>query len=169
MAKQDPTPRIIFTDLIEDDKPQAMAWVKGNALAPYLSGLVKVYETHYGGMLVNAEIFGLLDITFLGSTNFYGMHIHQNGDCSNNFQNTGDHYNPSNASHPNHSGDLLPLLSNQGYSWTAFYDKRFSLPEILGRSVVIHQHSDDFSTQPSGNSGEKIGCGVIRRTNRQRK
>ena len=41
MAKQDPTPRIIFTDLIEDDKPQAMAWVKGNALAPYLSGLVK--------------------------------------------------------------------------------------------------------------------------------
>lgn len=167
MAKQEPTPRIVFADLVEDNKPQAMAWVRGGALAPQLSGLVKFYETPYGGVLVEAEVFGLPDIMISGSTNFYGMHIHQNGDCSNDFQNTGEHYNPSGGLHPNHAGDLLPLFSNQGYAWMAFYDKRFSIPEILGRSVVIHQQADDFTTQPSGNSGAKIGCGVIRMTDKR--
>ena len=64
--------------------------------------------------------------------------------------------------HPQHSGDLIPLMGNQGYAWTAFYDKRITIPEIIGRSVVIHAMPDDFMTQPSGNSGMKIGCGIIR-------
>ena len=80
--------------------------------------------------------------------------IHENGDCTNNFQNTGGHFNPSGVNHPQHAGDLLPLFSNQGYAWIAFYDKRFTIPQILGKSVVVHQMSDDFHTQPSGNSGE---------------
>lgn len=46
----------------------------------------------------------------------------------------------------------------------AFYDKRFKIEEILGRSVVIHAMPDDFKTQPSGDSGMKIGCGVIRKS-----
>ncbi|MEI3338857.1 MAG: superoxide dismutase family protein [Eubacterium sp.] len=45
---------------------------------------------------------------------------------------------------------------------TAFYTTKLSIPELIGKSVVIHGHPDDFTTQPSGNSGEKIGCGVIR-------
>ena len=57
---------------------------------------------------------------------------------------------------------MIPLMGNQGYAWLAFYDKRFSIPEILGRSVIIHAMPDDFRTQPSGDAGEKIGCGVIR-------
>ena len=57
---------------------------------------------------------------------------------------------------------MIPLFANQGYAWCAFYDKRIALPEIMGRSVVVHAMPDDFVTQPSGNSGEKIGCGVIR-------
>ena len=40
--------------------------------------------------------------------------------------------------------------------------KRITIPEIIGRSVVIHAMPDDFMTQPSGNSGMKIGCGIIR-------
>ncbi len=44
----------------------------------------------------------------------------------------------------------------------SFYDKRFSIEDILDRSVVIHQNPDDFKTQPSGNSGAMIACGVIR-------
>lgn len=53
-------------------------------------------------------------------------------------------------------------MGNQGYAWTVFYDKRVTIQDIVGRSVVIHAMPDDFMTQPSGNSGAKIGCGVIR-------
>lgn len=160
--KSNPTPRDIFSELLEDNEPQAMAWVTGSSFAPSLSGLVKFYETPYGGVLIEAEFFGLPNVALPGSTAFYAMHIHQAGNCSGNFQYTGDHYNPSNMLHPNHAGDLLPLFSNQGYAWLSFYDKRFTIPEIIGRSVIIHQNPDDFTSQPSGNSGEKIGCGVIR-------
>ena len=168
MAKQDPTPRITFTELLEDNEPEAMAWVTGSTLAPQLSGLVKFYETPYGGVLVEAEFFGLPNVTIHGSSQFYAMHIHENGDCSDHFMNAGDHYNPTQMLHPQHSGDALPLLANQGYAWLAFYDKRFTIPEIIGRSVIIHQNPDDFVSQPAGNSGARIGCGIIRLVNRKK-
>lgn len=163
---QDPTPRLTFLYLLQTNRPQAMAWVRGNSLAPSLSGLVKFFDTPYGGVLIEAEVFGLPNIDTRASSDFYAMHIHENGDCSQNFTRTGGHYNPTGAPHPEHAGDMLPLLANQGYAWLSFYDKLFTIPEILGRSVIIHQKPDDFSTQPAGNSGEKIGCGVIRAAGR---
>lgn len=90
------------------------------------------------------------------------MHIHELGNCSDDFQKTGLHYNPQNSPHPYHGGDLLPLISNYGYAWSTFFDDRFSIEDILDRSVVIHSQRDDFTTQPSGDSGTKIACGVIR-------
>lgn len=157
-----PTPRLAFVQQLSENRPQAMAWVRGNAANPRLSGLVKFYDTPFGGILVEAEVFGLPNITTPGSSNFYAMHIHQFGDCSENFIHTGDHYNPGSTLHPQHAGDMAPLLGNQGYAWTAFYDKRYRISDIINRSVIIHAHPDDFVTQPSGNSGEKIGCGLIR-------
>lgn len=155
------TPRMTFSDLLEDNEPAALAWVTGDNAAPRLSGLVKFYNTPYGGVLIEAEIFGLPDIGIPGSSDFYAMHIHENGDCSAGFTRTGDHYNPSGSPHPSHAGDMPPLLANQGYAWLAFYDKRFSVKDIIGRSVVIHSRRDDFTSQPSGDAGAKIGCGVI--------
>lgn len=155
------TPRTAFSSLLQTNKPQAIAKVQGNNQYPQLSGLVKFYTAPYGGIIIESEIFGLPDITTPMSSDFYAMHIHEYGDCSNAFQNTGNHYNPSNQLHPFHAGDLLPLLSNQGYAWSAFVDMRFSLNEVIGRSVIIHSQRDDFVTQPSGDSGSKIACGVI--------
>lgn len=155
------TPRISFISLLEHNFPQAVAWVTGNHANPQLSGLVKFYRTTYDGVLVEAEVFGLPNINNRHSTDFYAMHIHENGDCSNQFANTGNHYNPTNMPHPDHIGDLLPLMGNQGYAWCAFFDRRLRINDIIGRSVIIHSHRDDFSTQPSGDSGDKIGCGVI--------
>lgn len=160
---QSPTPRLAFVQLLEDNRPQATAWVRGGHAYPQISGLVKFYDTPYGGILVEAEVFGLPNSAVQGATSFYAMHIHQNGDCSDNFTRTGEHYNPTMQPHPEHAGDLLPLMGNQGYAWGAFYDKRFRVKDILDRSVVIHSQRDDFTTQPSGNSGEKIACGVIRK------
>lgn len=155
------TPGLTFTHLLSGNRPQAIAWVRGGDAYPDISGLVKFYDTPYGGILVEAEVFGLPDISQPGSSDFYAMHIHEFGDCSQNFTKVGGHYNPQHTLHPQHAGDLLPLLSSQGYAWSAFYDKRFLVKDILGRSVIIHAHRDDFTTQPSGDSGAMIACGTI--------
>ena len=157
------TPRHTFTYLLKNTPPSATAWVRGSAEAPELSGLVKFYDTPYGGVLVEAEVFGLPNVNTQNSTNFYAMHIHNGSSCQDNFAHIGGHFNPAGQPHPGHAGDLVPLLGNQGYAWMAFYDKRFDIREIVGKFVVIHEHPDDFTTQPSGNSGRMIGCGEIRR------
>ncbi len=164
MYRNQITPRINFIQLLSYERPDAAAWITGNAEYPRLSGLVKFYRTSYDGILVEAEVFNLPNIDEQGSSNFYAMHIHDSGDCSDNFGHTGNHYDPGQAPHPDHAGDLLPLMGNQGYAWSVFYDKRFTLDEIIGRSVIIHSGRDDFTSQPSGDSGTKIGCGVITRT-----
>lgn len=156
------TPRLTFAQILEKNKPQAIAWVTGDSVRPTISGLVKFFETPYGGVLIEAEVFGLPDIEKQDSSDFYAMHIHTDGNCSHRFMDTGDHYNPTGQPHPYHAGDLLPLFSNQGYAWLSFYDKRFTISDIIGRSLIIHARPDDFKTQPSGDSGEKIACGVIR-------
>ena len=82
------TPGITFTQLLQYDRPQAMAWVTGNAANPQLSGLVKFYQTFYDGVLVEAEFFGLPNIEKAKAGSFYAMHIHQFGDCSGDFSKT---------------------------------------------------------------------------------
>lgn len=96
---------------------------------------------------------------------FYGFHIHEGASCtgkqSDSFANTGGHYNPGNKSHPQHAGDLPPLLSDAGEAWMSVYTSRFFPEDVIGKTVVIHDRPDDFHTQPSGDSGEKIACGKI--------
>ncbi len=157
-----PAPSENFLYLLNQGEPKAIAWIQGNAANPDLAGSVKFYETPYGGVLIEAEIYGLPNISAWGSSDFYAMHIHESGNCTRPFGQTGNHYNPRQAAHPQHAGDMPPLLGNQGYAYQIFYDKRFQISEIIGRSVIIHSHADDFTTQPSGNSGDKIGCGTIR-------
>ena len=94
------TPRIDFTELLSQNSPDAAAWINGNAQNPGLSGMVKFYRTIYGGVLIEAEIFGLPNAGLPGSSNFYAMHIHESGDCSDDFDHTGMHYNPKVQSIP---------------------------------------------------------------------
>lgn len=62
---------------------------------------------------------------------------------------------------PYHAGDLPPIISCDGYFWMCVYIEQLALADILGCSVVVHAKADDFTSQPSGNSGDKIACGVI--------
>lgn len=146
--------------------PQAYACVRGNPDHPELSGVVKFYPLGIG-VLVTADFSGLPNDAAPCAVNIFAMHIHQTGDCSGNhedcFANVGGHYNPGNCPHPAHAGDLLPLMASDGFAWYAFSTTRFSIEEIINRAVIVHAKPDDFTTQPSGNSGAKIGCGVIRR------
>ena len=161
MPNYDITPGTAFKQLLLHNHPGAIAWVSGSEQYPGLSGAVRFYHTTYGGVLVEAEIFGLPNSNLPGSSSFDAMHIHDSGDCSDHFSHTGLHYNPQNALHPDHAGDMPPLLGNQGYAFSVFYDKRYTIQEIIGRSVIIHEKPDDFTSQPAGNAGDKIACGTI--------
>lgn len=141
--------------------PGAYAEISGNADHPSLRGTAYFYPVSSGGVLIETEVSGLPYEKVPPYGQFYGTHIHETGDCTLPFDKTGNHYNPDSLPHPNHAGDLPPLLGNEGYAYSVVYTDRFELPDIIGRSLIIHSAPDDFTTQPSGNSGDKIGCGVI--------
>ncbi len=140
--------------------PALAAVIQGGEGNRYLQGTVKFFQMP-GGILVEAEISGL------PGNGFFGFHIHEGGSCEGpTFAATGSHYDPTNMPHPMHVGDLPPLLSAGGKAYMTVLTNRFSMREIAGRTVVIHSSPDDFRTQPAGDSGEKIGCGVIQQVRR---
>ena len=71
------------------------------------------------------------------------------------------HLNPNDCPHPYHIGDLPPLIENNGYAYMSVLLNKFNLSDILGKGIIIHDMPDDFTSQPSGNSGKKIACGKI--------
>lgn len=155
------SPESTFTQLLNLNRAYAAANIAGSNEQPQLNGSVKFFQTPYDGILIQAEIFGLPDSSKDSLSNFYAMHIHETGNCNPPFDETGAHYNPDNKPHPYHAGDLVSLLSNRGYAYGVFFDTRFKIDDVIGMSVIIHSGTDDFTSQPSGNSGDKIGCGVI--------
>lgn len=147
-------------------RAQAAARLTGSESYPGISGVVRFYQTNEG-VIVYAEVSGLPGSDRPCQNRIFGFHIHEGTDCggsmSDSFADAMSHYNPGNCEHPYHAGDLPPLFGNGGLALCAFLTGRFSVDEVIGRTVIIHDHPDDFTTQPSGNSGTKIACGVIRR------
>lgn len=145
--------------------PDAQAVVHGNESYPNLNGIVFFCQMPYG-VFINAQFHGLPPINATNPNRFMGFHIHENGDCSldqnQEFAFTGNHYNPDNMPHPSHRGDLPPVINCGGYAWQSFLTDAFRVEEIIGHSIILHALPDDFMTQPSGNSGAKIGYGIIR-------
>ncbi|MDE5569766.1 MAG: superoxide dismutase family protein [Ruminococcus sp.] len=141
-------------------KPCLTADICGSCLHSQINGRVSFFNA-CGGSVVTAEIFGLPT-----ENNIFAMHIHNGSSCSGNetdpFANAGTHLDFTNTEHPFHTGDLPAIFSNNGYAWYAVYTNRFQPFQVKGYTVIVHAHSDDYHTQPSGNSGEKIACGVIK-------
>lgn len=154
-----------FVNLLRG-RPHASAFVRGDSEHPLLGGQVRFYQTPRG-VIVSAEVWGLPAPANPCQTPVFGFHIHSGNSCTGNesdpFANAMAHYNPGDCPHPHHAGDLPPLFGNNGYAFSVFLTNRFTVREIIGRTVIIHSNPDDFTTQPSGNSGMKIACGVIRR------
>ena len=78
------------------------------------------------------------------------------GNSNDEFADAKGHYNPENCPHPYHAEDLPPLLENNGYSYMSVFLNKFKVKDIIGKVIIIHDMPDDFTTQPSGNSGTKI-------------
>ncbi|MDB5842146.1 MAG: hypothetical protein JWQ23_4098 [Herminiimonas sp.] len=120
-------------------------------------------------ILVDARIKGL-------KPGQHGFHVHEVGDCSApDGSSAGGHFNPTSDSHGDpaamnhHGGDLGNLNADaEGNAVlnTSLPTQRISMNKsgpnsIVGRSLVVHADPDDFTSQPAGNSGKRIACGII--------
>jgi len=136
--------------------PRAVAHVRSGKVTTNIRGVIR-FRQNCGGVLVTADVAGL------PHDGFYALHIHDGGNCGGeDFSESGSHYDPNGVPHPNHAGDLPPLLSSGGKATMSVLTGRFRVDEIIGKTVIIHSGPDDFTSQPSGNAGEKIACGIIR-------
>lgn len=143
-----------------NSNPYAIAYINGGKNNINLNGVIE-FIPWANGSIIKIEVAGLPTDT---KNNFFGFHIHENGICNIevNFETAGTHYNPDFDAHPNHIGDLPMIYSNNGYSFMLYYTSRFTPEDVVGKSIIIHNMVDDMKTQPAGNSGDRIACGVIR-------
>lgn len=123
------------------------------------------FEQSDDGIRVQATLEGLEE-------GDHGFHIHQYGDCTaDDGTSAGGHYNPTEEQHgapeddERHVGDMGNITADENGNATIDYvDSKIELNgknSILGRGVVIHGGQDDLSSQPSGDAGPRVGCGVI--------
>lgn len=149
---------------IFSEVPDATAYIRGSSQYPMIKGVAQFYQLAHGVLMV-VEVMGLPSSQDECKKGIHALHIHDGGECSGNasdpFADAKAHYNPNNCEHPYHAGDLPPLFENQGYALSVFFTDRFQVKDVIGRTVIVHENIDDFSTQPSGNAGTKIACGEI--------
>ena len=144
-------------------RPAAIARIRGDSDYPDIAGIVSFFPIQ-DGIIVAADIDGLPTKDDGCSGDIFGFHIHEGESCSGeNFSQTGSHLNLNDCPHPYHTGDLPPLFASHRHAYMEIWTDRFGIRDILGRTIVIHENTDDLHSQPSGNSGKKIACGVIQR------
>src|SRR5207244_10719985 len=132
-----------------------------------VSGTVTFTEVA-DGVQVRAEISGL-------TPGNHGFHVHEFGDCSAaDVSSAGAHFNPTSKPHAGpesaerHVGDMGNVQADaSGNAKLEYVDHQISLTNdersAIGRSVVVHAKADDLKSQPAGDSGARVGCGVIGR------
>jgi Cu-Zn family superoxide dismutase len=143
----------------------ATATMEGTAKFKTVKGTVEFKQID-DGVEVTANIEGL-------KKGDHGFHIHEKGDCSApDAASAGGHFNPSNHKHggpesaEHHEGDLGNLTAGaDGKATKTFTMKGITLDEgatsIVGKGFIIHEKADDLKTQPTGNAGGRVACGVI--------
>jgi Cu-Zn family superoxide dismutase len=147
------------------DVKEAVAMVHGTTGNEKVMGVVKFSDTGTG-VKVTADIDGL------AANTEHGFHIHEFGDCTDmaKAMSAGGHFNPEKHQHGKpgdamaHPGDMGNLKADdKGHAHLEVMLPTASVSgknAILGRGVIVHEKVDDFS-QPVGNAGGRIGCGVI--------
>lgn len=102
------------------------------------------------------------------------VHFHEHGDCGDKGNLSHGHWNPTNAQHGKwgsanfHSGDIGNIkLDDKGEASFELETDLWTLggpatTNILDKAIIVHSGEDDYTSQPSGNSGNRIGCGVVK-------
>lgn len=115
----------------------------------------------------------IADVRNLPSDGSHGFHIHETGDCSAaDASSAGGHFNPEREPHAGprearrHVGDLGNLESSEaGSAMYVRVDEQIRFDgqnSIIGKAVVVHAKADDLMSQPSGDAGPRVACGVVR-------
>ena len=156
-----------MTDPAVADEPPAAA--RAVAIVTPASGSTVTGTITFTRQATGVEVHVLLEGLTPG---MHGLHVHETGDCSaSDALSAGDHFNPTHAPHAardammRHVGDLGNVEADAaGRVDVTFTDRLLALSgesSILNRSIIVHADPDDFTSQPVGNSGARIGCGVI--------
>ena len=121
-------------------------------------------------MKVGDEVQVIGSVTHL-SPGKHGFHIHDKGDCSAaDASSAGGHFNPTQQHHggpatpEHHAGDLGNIEADSSGNAQISWKGKLSMggsDSIIGKSLVVHENEDDLKTDPAGNSGARVACGVI--------
>lgn len=141
-----------------------LASASGSLVSGRLTAMPMADGVHFTG-----EIGGLR------ANGTHALHVHEKGDCSAvDASSAGGHFNPAGAPHgrvgqpPHHAGDMDNIVADaQGVAKVDAHARGVTLgdgsaTDILGRAVVVHAQPDDYRSQPAGNAGARVACGVIR-------
>ena len=162
-----PTPAVEATPVPTITSDIAAAQLSGPG---GVSGTI-TFTQEAGGVHVVAQVEG-------AKPGKHGFHLHAGGVCEGDYKSAGDHFNPTNAEHgapdaaAHHAGDFGNIeVGSNGTGNADFTTTMLSLGEgandAIGKAVILHGGEDDLKTQPSGNSGPRIACGVVQRAQGQ--
>lgn len=120
------------------------------------------------GVKVTAHLQGV------DTDGMHALHVHENGQCEHggdkHFASAGGHFNPTNAEHacpptePRHAGDLgnVQITAGAGHLEMTTTGLSLSGPNsVVGKAIILHTGQDDCKTQPTGNAGDRLACGVV--------
>ena len=128
------------------------------------NGTVAFHEKADGSVDVTVHITGV-------PPGVHGFHVHDKGDCGDNGNAAGGHFNPAAVAHgaptanPHHAGDFGNVTADaSGVVDTKFNTRSITVTaganSVVGHAVILHANPDDLVTQPTGNAGPRIACGV---------
>ena len=140
-----------------------------SASGSLVSGRLQVMSMGANAVHIAGDIGGLAP----GSS--HGFHIHEKGDCSAaDASSAGGHFNPAATPHgrmddgPHHAGDIDNVVADaQGVAHVNMHVPGLTLGtgaanDVAGRAIIVHADADDYHSQPSGNAGKRLACGVIK-------
>jgi Cu-Zn family superoxide dismutase len=144
--------------------PSAMAMI-APASGSTVQGMIHFNQMGDGQVQVVGDLSGL-------TPGMHGFHVHEKGDCGNDAQAAGGHFNPMNAPHASpdsashHAGDFGNVTADAaGNAHVDFTTHSVMVgsgtTSVVNRAVVVHADPDDLNSQPSGNAGKRVGCGVV--------
>ena len=153
------------TDPVTTGTPRTAVATLAPASGSNVSGTIQFREVD-GGVEVTANVEGL-------TPGDHGWHVHEKGDCSApDASSAGGHFNPSGHPHAapdaaqHHEGDFGNLTAaDDGKATKTFVMKGITLGDgatsVVGKGFIVHENADDLTTQPTGNAGGRVACGVI--------
>lgn len=128
-------------------------------------GTVRLTQLGDGSVRVNVDLTGV-------PAGVHGFHIHEKGDCGDNGNAAGGHYNPTATPHgapgadAHHAGDFGNVTADDSGRVKHEFTTRSITVEAgptsaVGHAIILHGNPDDLVTQPTGNAGPRIACGVV--------